>query len=104
MKKQTTRKRADIAQVIEQRRERVMTRQETWALVRRIILVAAICWVLLTQVFLIDQISGQQMFPALKDGDVVLAFRMQKSYMRGLHRIVNLHFIIFCFHNFTLIV
>lgn len=83
MKKESPRKRADIAQVIDRRRESAITRRETWALVRRVILIAAICWLLLTQVFLIDQISGQHMFPALKDGDAVLAFRLQKSYMRG---------------------
>ncbi len=83
MKKESPRKPADIAAVIEARRERAITRQETWELVRRILLIAVVGYVLLTQVFLIDQVSGQHMFPAVKDGDVVLAYRLQRDYMRG---------------------
>ena len=48
----------------------------------RIVLLAAAGWLLLTQVFLITQVSGNGMFPALKDGDLVFAFRLQQEYAK----------------------
>lgn len=77
------RKRADIAKVIARRREQVIANQETWALIRRVLLLALIVYVALTQVFLITQVTGQDMFPAVKDGDLALVYRLQRSYMRN---------------------
>ncbi|MBQ8200168.1 MAG: signal peptidase I [Clostridia bacterium] len=72
-----------IARVIAKRRDQVLARQETWALVRRVLLLAVIAFAALTQVFLITQVDGQEMFPAVKDGDLALVYRLQRSYMRG---------------------
>ncbi len=66
-----------ISTVIARRREKLATRRDTRALIRRVIFLALVAWVLLTQVFLITQNSGQDMFPALKDGDLCFAFRTQ---------------------------
>lgn len=77
------RKTADIAKVIAGRRERVIARQETWALVRRVLLLAVVAFIVLTQVFLITQVEGTGMFPALEDGDLVLVYRLQGSYARS---------------------
>lgn len=76
------RKTADIAKVIARRREDVIARQETWALVRRVLLLAAVAALVLTQVFLITQVEGTGMYPALEDGDLVLVYRLQGSYSR----------------------
>lgn len=83
MRSDQPRKAADIAKVIANRREQVIARQETWALVRRILLLAAVCFLVLTQVFLIAQVEGQDMFPSVKDGDLALVYRLQGSYARG---------------------
>ena len=71
------------ARVIAKRLENVRTRIETVQLVIRIILIGIALWYLFTHVFLITQAKGQNMFPAIKDGDLVIAFRMQEEYMKG---------------------
>lgn len=76
------RKTADIAKVIARRREGVIARQETWALVRRVLLLAVTAALVLTQVFLVTQVEGTGMYPALEDGDLVLVYRLQGSYSR----------------------
>ena len=46
-------------------------------------LLAAAGWALFTQVFLITQVSGNAMFPAVKDGDLIIAFRLQEDYAKN---------------------
>ena len=40
-------------------------------------------YVLVTQVFLSTQVSGNGMFPAIEDGDLILAYRMQTDYAKN---------------------
>ena len=68
---------AGIAQVIEKRRNRVTEKQNWKSLFLRAAVLAVAGYVILTQVFLITQTSGQGMFPSLKDGDLVIGFRLQ---------------------------
>lgn len=49
----------------------------------RLAVFAAVLWVLLNQVYLITQASGNEMFPAVKDGDLVLGYRLEKSYAKN---------------------
>lgn len=78
-----------IAQIIARRRERVLNRRGWRSLIFRVLFLALIGYVLFTQVFLIAQNAGQDMFPALKDGDLCIAFRtraqtlMKEKYVRG---------------------
>ena len=69
--------------MIARRREGVIARQETWALVRRVLLLAVVAVLVLTQVFLITQVDGNGMFPALKDGDLAIIYRLQGKFSRG---------------------
>ena len=46
--------------------------REVRSLAVRLAVFAAVLWVLLTQVYLVTQASGNEMFPAVKDGDLVL--------------------------------
>ena len=39
--------------------------------------------VFLTQVYLVTQASGSEMFPAVKDGDLVLGCRLEKDYAKN---------------------
>ena len=77
-----------IAQVVARRRESVLNRRSWRALVSRVLFLAIVGYVLFTQVFLVTQVSGQDMFPALKDGDLCFAFRtraqtlMKQKYAR----------------------
>lgn len=69
--------------VINARRNRVLERQGYVSLLLRILLLALTGWVLFSYVFLITQVSGNDMFPAVKDGDLVIGFRLQKEYAKN---------------------
>ncbi len=71
------------AAVIEKRLEDARFRTELKQLIVRIIVIGVAAWLLLSEVFLITQARGQNMFPAVKDGDLVIAFRLQKEYVKG---------------------
>lgn len=71
-----------IADVITRRRNRAIDRNGYISLVLRIITLALVGWILLTQVFLITQAVGNDMFPAVKDGDLIIGYRLQKEYVK----------------------
>ena len=50
-------------------------------LVRIIVLLLA-GYIFFTQVFLITRANGNYMFPAVKDGDLVVAFRLHRDYVK----------------------
>lgn len=41
----------------------------------------AVFWVLFTQIFMLARVRGMDMFPAVKDGDLAVIFRLQQTYM-----------------------
>ena len=57
--------------------------REVRSLAVRLAVFAAVLWVLLTQVYLVTQASGNEMFPAVKDGDLVLGIRLEKDYAKN---------------------
>lgn len=57
--------------------------REVRSLAVRLAVFAAVLWVLLTQVYLVTQASGSEMFPAVKDGDLVLGSRLEKDYAKN---------------------
>lgn len=60
-----------------------MEEANEWAsLVGRILLAAAVILILFTQVFLICRLNGNAMFPALKDGDLLIGFRLERNYVK----------------------
>lgn len=70
-------------EVIRARRIALNTKQEYIQLFTRIVVLALAGYLIFTQVFLITQNKGQDMFPAMKDGDLIVAFRMQKEYAKN---------------------
>ncbi len=68
--------------VIQRRLTAVSLRQGYIGLALRVLCIVVIFWLIFSQVFLITQAKGQGMFPAVKDGDLVLAFRLQREYMK----------------------
>lgn len=70
------------AQVIARRRAQISTNRGYASLLRRIVFIAVICWLMLTQVFMLTQAQGNEMFPAVTDGDLIVAFRLQKEYAK----------------------
>lgn len=74
---------ATIPAIITKRRNRVLDRQGYVSLLARIVFLAAIGWILFTQVFLITQVGGNAMFPSVKDGDLLIGFRLQSDYAKN---------------------
>ena len=64
------------------RRMRLATRSGYWSLLVRVLIVAAVGYLFATRLFLITQVSGMDMFPALKDGDLAIVFRLQQEYAK----------------------
>ena len=79
----TAKKKESISSIITARRNRVLDQQGYISLAVRIAFLVLVGWVLFTQVFLITQVKGNEMFPALKDGDLVIAFRIQREYAKN---------------------
>ncbi len=71
------------AQIIKRRRGDLEIKAGYKSLLIRVLLVAVVGWVLLTQVLLVTQANGNEMFPAVKDGDLVVAFRLQGDYVKN---------------------
>lgn len=78
----STKRSLTTAELITYRRNRVLDARAYTELLFRVVLFAAAAWVLFTQVFLITQITGNEMFPAVKDGDLVFAYRLQDVYAK----------------------
>ena len=69
-------------QIIHKRRIAAETRRDYISLFIRLILLAVIGWLLFTQVFLVAQTKGNDMFPAVKDGDLIIGYRLQETYLK----------------------
>lgn len=78
-----TKKPLTNAAIITRRRNQALDRQDSIHLVLRIALLALCAWVLLSQVFLITRTRGNDMFPAVKDGDLLIGFRWQRDYAKN---------------------
>lgn len=59
--------------------EKAYLRRALPRFVLRLLVLGGISWIGLTQVFLLTRAGGNDMFPAVKDGDLLLAFRLQRS-------------------------
>ena len=68
---------------IRKRRYAAENARDAWSLVLRVAVLAALAWVLFTQVFLLTQAKGSSMFPAVKDGDLLICYRLQKTYAKN---------------------
>lgn len=71
------------ASIIIKRKNQVLDRKGYQALLFRMIGLLLVGWFLFSKLFLITQVSGNDMFPALKDGDLVIAFRIQQTYAKN---------------------
>lgn len=71
------------AAIINRRRNQALDRQDSRNLLLRIALLALCAWVLFSQVFLITRTRGNDMFPAVKDGDLLIGFRLQQEYAKN---------------------
>jgi len=72
-----------IDEIIKKRRNRAALWEESINLLLRIIMIVVIGYLIFSQVFLLARVKGNEMFPALKDGDLIVGFRLQKSYEKN---------------------
>lgn len=68
------------AEVIHRRRVKLAQRKETRDLLVRVVFLVAAAWFLFTKLFLFSKVSGMEMFPSLKDGDLAVIYCLQKDY------------------------
>ncbi len=68
--------------VILRRLEDARFHTELIQFVQRMIVIAFAAWIFLTKIFVITQAHGQDMFPFVKDGDLIIAFRLQDKYQK----------------------
>ena len=71
------------AKVAHNRRMNIFTRRGYASLVLRLCVITLAVWIIFSQVFLITQCEGMGMFPAIEDGDLVLAYRLHEEYQKG---------------------
>ena len=76
-----TEKMLTSAQIIRKRRLAAEIRQGYVSLMIRVLVIAVIGWLLFTQVFFIGQAKGNEMYPAVKDGDLIIGYRLQDTYL-----------------------
>ena len=69
--------------VLRKRRYAAENARDAKSLVLRVAVLAALAWVLFTQVFVLTQTSGNSMFPAIKDGDLLIGYRQQGTYAKN---------------------
>ena len=71
-----------ISDVIKKRQRQTTVRAGYRNLILRVAVLAVAGWLLFTQVFLLARTNGNDMFPAIKDGDLLIAFRLQQSFIK----------------------
>ena len=62
--------------VLHSRRQRADDRRELACTLLRAAALAVLLAVLLSQVFLVTQATGNEMFPAIEDGDLLIGYRL----------------------------
>ena len=72
-----------LVRAVRRRRLDAENRQDFISLLGRIVVILLCAWVLFTQVFLLTQAKGSSMFPAVKDGDLLICYRLQKNYAKN---------------------
>lgn len=76
-------KKETIAGIIAERKNHAQDREGYISLCVRILYLVLAGWLLCSHVFLLTQAKGNDMFPAVKDGDLVIAFRLQQEYAKN---------------------
>lgn len=72
----------DISEVIKRRRYKLAVKEDYKSLLGRIIFILVISYLLFGHVFMLMRHTGMGMFPALQDGDLLLAYRLESDYAK----------------------
>lgn len=74
---------AEVRRQIRVRRYRLELRRGYAELGKNILIMAVILWIAFTQVFYLTGAKGTDMYPAVLDGDILLGYRLEKSYSKN---------------------
>lgn len=69
-----------LGRVITYRQRKAVLRMARWSFLKKVFIIAALVFVLFSLVFGFTTIKGEDMAPAIRDGDIVIYFRLGKSY------------------------
>ena len=72
-----------LNKIIRKRRKDAEIKQGYKNLCVRIIVIIAALLLVFSQVFMLAQAHGNEMFPAVKDGDLMLGFRLQTDFQKN---------------------
>lgn len=72
-----------IEEMIRNYRFRMNTRRGYLQLLLRVILVLIVGYFFFNHVFLITQVHGNDMFPSMKDGDLIICYRLQRQFAKN---------------------
>ncbi len=72
-----------IEKAIINRKNAANTNRGYKILVNKIIIILIVGYILFTQFFLITQVTGNGMFPAIKDGDLTIVFKLEQKYRKN---------------------
>lgn len=74
---------AQISEIIKKRKNSLAIRKGYFSLFLRLLLLVLAGYLIFTQIFLMTRASGNGMFPAIKDGDLIIGFRLQQEYTKN---------------------
>lgn len=74
---------ADVGEQIRKKRYRLATRRGYLDLGKNILIMAVIILIAFSKVFFITTASGTDMYPAILDGDILLGYRLNTTYLKN---------------------
>ena len=72
-----------VEEVIKQKRDKLATRSSFWGLIGKILFVGIAVFAVFNYVFGIGVVNGESMYPRMRDGDLVVYFRMEPEQNIG---------------------
>lgn len=73
----------EISEIIKERKTKAFIKEGYIDLGIKTLALVLVAYLLLSQVFLVTQAKGMGMFPAVKDGDLIIGFRLHKHYEKN---------------------
>lgn len=73
----------DAQDPLKRRLKAIRQKKTALAFAKSVLITVTVCYLLFGRVFGISIVRGSSMEPALKNGDLVLFFRLQQTYKRG---------------------
>lgn len=73
----------NIEKIIKNRKNKLAIKKGYINLLMRVVLIAMLVFILFNQAFLMTRVTGNDMFPAVRDGDLIIGFRLQQNFEKN---------------------